>query len=108
MNKPELATDSRIAASILYVGMQEGWFTGKKLAYYFKRGLTDAYNARCIMNGLDRAGDVAGYYHKFVAALTAARVEKPAPIAEAPTPPPPDTEPPPVPVPQPAQPSGFF
>jgi len=101
--RPELATDCRIAASILYAGMQEGWFTGKKLADYFKPGLTDPYNARRIINGLDRAGDIAEYYRKFLSALKAAQVEEPVPI-----PPPPDIEPAPAPVPQPAQPSGFF
>lgn len=128
VNKPELATDSRIAASILYAGMQEGWFTGKKLSDYFRRGLTDPYNARKIINGLDRAGDVAGYYHKFVAALTAAQQASESVVTKgageapqtqvpqgfeggestAPIPLPPDIEPTPAPVPQPAQPAGFF
>lgn len=108
VNKPELATDCRIAASILYAGMQEGWFTGKKLSDYFKPGLTDPYNARRIINGLDRAADAAGYYHKFVAALTAAHMEVPAAHPSPEAPPPPDREPTPAPVPQPAQPGGFF
>ena len=32
---PELALDSLIAARILFRGMAEGWFTGKKLGQYF-------------------------------------------------------------------------
>jgi putative chitinase len=88
VKSPELATHCGTAASILYAGMAEGWFTGKKLSDYFRHGLTDPYNARRIVNGLDRASDIAGYYHKFLAALEAAKVAGPSVV-----PPPPDIEP---------------
>ncbi|WP_445505057.1 hypothetical protein [Microvirga sp. G4-2] len=102
LTRPDLATDPKIAALILYCGMADGWFTGKKLSDYFGPGLEDPYNARRIVNGLDRAADVAVYYRKFLAALRAATpVEKPEsiPVADAhPVPPPPDIEPIPEPV----------
>lgn len=97
---PDLAMQAGIASVIMYSGMKAGWFTSKKLSDYFRPGLEDPYNARKIINGLDKAADIAGHYHKFLAALRVAEV--------APVPPPPDIEPAPVPVPQPAQPSGLF
>lgn len=102
---PDLAMQAGIAAVIMFSGMKAGWFTGKKLSDYFRRGLEDPYNARRIINGLDRAGDIAEYYRKFLAALKAAQIEAPAPT---PIPPPPDIEPTPAPVSQPATSGGFF
>ena len=90
---PELAEEPETAAAILYCGMREGWFTGKKLADYFRPGLIDPYNARRIINGLDRAAEIAGYYRAFAGALaTAGYTPKPAiPVIDAV--PPPDVEP---------------
>lgn len=96
---PELAEECETAAATLYCGMLQGWFTGKKLADYFKPGLVDPYNARRIINGLDRATEIAGYFRAFSAALKAAGYapEIPAakpviPVIDA-APPPPDVEP---------------
>jgi putative chitinase len=102
---PDLAMQAGIASVIMYSGMKAGWFTGKKLSDYFKPGLSDAYNARRIINGLDKAGDIAEYHRKFLAALNSAQIEAPAP---KPAPPLPDIEPAPVPVSQPAASGGFF
>lgn len=107
VNNPDLAMQPKIAAQIMYSGMIEGWFTGKKLSDYFKPGLSDPYNARRIINGLDKASDIAGYYHKFLAALTAARIEAPEPIPEPPKPPEPVATAPEPPA-QPATPGGLF
>lgn len=69
---PALAMDPQIAARILFVGMTEGWFTGKKLSDYFRAGLSDPINARRIVNGTDKAALISTYHAQFRAALVAA------------------------------------
>lgn len=66
---PELALVPAIGARILIIGMSEGMFTGKTLAQYFYRGVSDPINARRIVNGTDRAELVAGYYAPFLDAV---------------------------------------
>lgn len=68
---PELAMEPDIAAQVMYLGMIEGWFTGKKLGDYFTAHLSDPVHARRIINGLDRAAIIAGYHRAIVAALAA-------------------------------------
>lgn len=68
---PDKAMDPKIAADILFAGMQEGWFTGKKLTDYIADGRADYHNARRIVNGLDRAALIAGYAKAFESALRA-------------------------------------
>lgn len=88
---PERALEPIIAAQIMFVGMAEGWFTGKKLFDYFN-GKTDWVNARRIINGTDKAETIASYARAFHGALTKAQSADPVP-------------PPPVlPVPDPLQP----
>ena len=58
-----------IAAHILFLGSIEGWFTSRKLADYFAGRKDDPVHARRIINSLDCAVMIAGYYHHFVAAL---------------------------------------
>lgn len=72
----DLALDPRIAAEIMFVGMRDGDFTARKLGDYFNEVKDDPLHARRIINGLDRASDIAGYYHKFLAALKAASEEE--------------------------------
>ena len=69
---PELALDSLISARILFRGMAEGWFTGRKLGQYFNATKDDPVNARQIVNGNDDDDLIAGYHRKFSAALEAA------------------------------------
>lgn len=69
---PDLAMSPAIAAPIMIFGMLEGWFTGKKLADYFSGDHSDPVNARRIINGLDRANDIAAHHARFLAALRAA------------------------------------
>jgi len=71
---PELALDSLISARILFRGMAEGWFTGKKLGQYFNESKDDPVNARQIVNGNDDDELIAGYHRQFLAALEAAEV----------------------------------
>lgn len=56
----------------LFDGMIDGMFTGKKLADYFNATRSDPYQARRIINGLDKATLIAGYHATFFRALTAA------------------------------------
>lgn len=69
---PKLAMRLDLAAPILFVGMAEGWFTGKKLADYFGGGRYDPVGARRIINGTDKDDLIAGQCGKFVDALRAA------------------------------------
>lgn len=67
------ALEPEIAADILVKGMETGAFTGKKLADYITgRGTRDGFvGARRIINGTDRAADIAGYAERFQDALDA-------------------------------------
>ena len=69
VNNPELTLDPVNAANIMIVGMQEGWFTGRKLAHYFAHSKKDYLNARRIINGTDKMQLIADYANKFEAAL---------------------------------------
>jgi putative chitinase len=65
MANPDLALDPTLATRILLLGMSDGDFTGKRLGNYFTADLTDFYNARRIVNGTDKASDIAAYAEKF-------------------------------------------
>lgn len=69
---PQLALDSLIAARIMFRGMAEGWFTGKKLGEYFNQDRDDPINARQIINGNDDDTLIAGYHGEFLQALKGA------------------------------------
>jgi len=71
---PELALDSLIAARILFRGMSEGWFTGRKLGQYFSATEDNPIDAREIVNGHDDDELIAGYHKKFLVALQASDV----------------------------------
>jgi predicted chitinase len=70
--QPELMLQAASAATVMYGGMIGGWFTGKKLSDYLGNGKVDFVNARRIINGLDRADDIAGYANSFLTAVNAA------------------------------------
>ena len=76
VDHPELALDSLIATRILFRGMAEGWFTGRKLGQYFNDTENDPINARQIINGNDKDNLIAGYHDLFAVALDAARIER--------------------------------
>src|SRR5262245_5750392 len=71
LQNPDLALDPEIAKKVILFGMQDGDFTGKRLSQFFTDTLTDWYNARTIVNGHDRASDIARYGELFLNALTA-------------------------------------
>ncbi|MFS8045591.1 hypothetical protein [Rhizobium sp. BR 314] len=70
---PDMALDPLKAIQILFDGMINGLFTGRRLDGYFSATATDWVGARKIINGTDRAVEIAGYAKKFAAALEAAR-----------------------------------
>lgn len=75
---PDKAMDPYIAAEILVVGMKEGWFTGKDLDDYIdsvdesdKEDFLEFYNARRIVNGMDKANEIAILAEKYEKELVA-------------------------------------
>lgn len=69
---PDLAMRPDIAAFIMFEGMIRGLFTGKKLADYFSKSTSDWINARRIINGTDRAAEIASIAKEFYADLVLA------------------------------------
>jgi putative chitinase len=70
VNKPELALSLPVSTKIMFYGMINGSFTGKKLANYFLQTKQDWVNARRIINGLDKAQLVANYAIHFYSAIS--------------------------------------
>ncbi|WP_287716586.1 hypothetical protein [Microcystis sp. M31BS1] len=68
---PDRALNAALAAKILVVGCTEGWFTGKKLSDY-----PDYVNMRRVVNGTDKAEQIAGYARTFERALTEQESDK--------------------------------
>ncbi|NHT78788.1 hypothetical protein G8E10_24125 [Rhizobiaceae bacterium CRRU44] len=69
---PARAMDGATAVEILFIGMETGAFTGVSLADVFSAGRTDWVGARRIINGRDRAVDIAAQARAYHAALSAA------------------------------------
>lgn len=70
-DRPDDAMKPDVAARILVDGMEKGRFTGRGLGDYLPRdGRPDYVNARRIINGVDRAEQIAGYARTFEGALT--------------------------------------
>lgn len=61
---PDLALVPENAYAIMSLGMRKGIFTGVKLSNYFTPNSTDFVNARRIINGTDKAKEVADYAMK--------------------------------------------
>jgi hypothetical protein len=70
LKTPDLALDCVIATKILLLGMADGDFTGRCLGQYFTDELSDFYNARRIVNGTDKANEIAKYGELFCNAIT--------------------------------------
>jgi predicted chitinase len=66
---PDRALEPRYAIPVMFVGMIEGLYTGKKLADYFNDSKDDPYQARRIVNGVESASTVKGHHTKFLAGL---------------------------------------
>ncbi len=79
IDNPSLAMDPVIAAKIMIRGMDEGWFTGKTLDQYIddvdeadSEDLREYRSARPIINGTDKAEQIAQIAIRMEAALKAA------------------------------------
>ena len=74
LENPELALNPEISARIMIEGMTKGAsnrgdFTGVSLENYFNAAKDDPINARRIINSLDQANKIAGYYDRFLDAI---------------------------------------
>ncbi|HRI01849.1 MAG TPA: glycoside hydrolase family 19 protein [Saprospiraceae bacterium] len=65
-SNPDLALDSAMAAKIAVYGMMTGSFTGLRLSNYINLFKQDYYNARRVVNGLDRADLIQAYALKII------------------------------------------
>lgn len=71
-SNPDQALEPETAYEITSRGMREGLFTGKKLSDFIN-GKADYRNARKIINGLDRADEIAAKAHKWESVLTSSQ-----------------------------------
>lgn len=69
---PDAAMRPEFAAPIMFLGMRDGWFTGHSLSRYFNQDVDDPVGARRIINGTDRAGEIAEHHVRFLDAIMAA------------------------------------
>jgi hypothetical protein len=65
VHNPALALRQDLAFKILTFGMQEGWFTGKKLSDYINAHEKEYKEARRVINGQDKAPLIASYAESF-------------------------------------------
>lgn len=70
IKNPEKSLELKYATQIMFLGMMEGWFTGKKLSDYFNDNKGDVYNARRIINGTDKASLIADYAFSYYASIS--------------------------------------
>lgn len=81
---PELACRLDYAVEILFFGLESGAFTGHGLPEFFRRdgdgrSVREAWvGARAIVNGRDRADDIAAYGRAFLRALGGRPLDDPA------------------------------
>lgn len=110
VGNPKLLLKPEHAAPILVIGMKEGWFTGKKLSDYITLSKSDFKGARRIVNGTDKAAEIAAIASDYDAALkaegygeTAASTAPAKPTAPAAPVPVPTPKPVPAPKPEPKE-----
>jgi len=68
---PRRALDPEISASVLVLGSLDGWFTGQKLGDYITIARSNYTAARRIINGTDKAAEIAAIAVAYEAALKA-------------------------------------
>jgi len=61
INNPQLALESKLAVKILVYGSEAGAFTSLKLEDFINSKKKDYYNARKIINGLDKVTKIENY-----------------------------------------------
>lgn len=79
---PDLALRPDVAFQILYRGMMSGWFTSKKLSDYINSSRVDFVQARRVVNGLDRAQDIAALAEHWYQILKASLISNDSIAAE--------------------------
>lgn len=84
VSDPSVVMDPGTAAAILVIGCRDGLFTGKALEDYITPEKTDFVGARRVVNGTDRAHEIAVYARDYLAALAAEPVIRPTPKAKLP------------------------
>lgn len=67
----DVAMQPDIAARVLVRGVMFGWFTGKALPQYVNLQTSDFHEARRVVNGIDRAKEIADIARDYDAALLA-------------------------------------
>lgn len=67
---PTVAMQMEVALQIMFIGMREGAFSGKKLSQFFHGETENWSSARKIINGLERADLVASHAKKYYAAIS--------------------------------------
>jgi len=86
VNNPKKLLEPKYAAEILVVGSRDGWFTGKKLSDYITLQKSDFVNARRIINGTDKAKEIADIAKRYDALLRAEGYGVDAPARPTPKP----------------------
>lgn len=84
VSNPDRAKVPLVAYRVACVGMARGLFTGKKLSDYINAATTDYVNARRVVNGTDRARDIAAYAEQFAGILGESVRATPPPPAPSP------------------------
>ena len=69
INKPDQAMNPNVALFILVHGMKTGNFTGRKMEDYINLTLTDFNRARRVVNGNDKAEEIAAIAQDYLAKL---------------------------------------
>ena len=69
VTNPELIGLMPLSAKVAVVFMFKGLYTGKKLEDYFNDKVEDWVNARRIINGIDKAAEIAAIAQKFYECL---------------------------------------
>lgn len=68
---PDVVMEPEISARILVRGSMEGWFTGKSIPDYITLNRSDFKGARRVINGTDKAEEIAALARDYDAALMA-------------------------------------
>lgn len=78
---PERASDPVVSAELIVAGMIGGNFTGKRLGQYVTPFGVDFVGARAVVNGTDKAREIAAIASKYLASLLAAGYAQPGTAA---------------------------
>jgi len=65
ITNPDLLLQNDIDWEVLELGFTKGVWTGKKISDYINKDITDYYNCRRVVNGLDKADLIRSYAEEF-------------------------------------------